>query len=231
MPAGTVALAIDNPGAFPTDLIVTNPSPPGATAQMQDYIKSIASTGTFRLAVGDGTWVDGVSTVDPLNGKNDLTAGNNDYAFAQLGQVAGAQLTGATATPALLNSLGNGITVAQSFDGFKILANNTSFGFSKANQGQDLQNHDLVITQASDAGGNNLANFTNWGLNDSLDGNTGAGVSRTGNDAGLSDNASFEVTPFATGVPEPSSLVLLAVGSAGLFGAYWKRRRAGQVAA
>jgi len=230
IPQGTIGLVIDNPGAFPIDYVVNNP-PTGATAQMTDYFQSIASSGTFRAAVGYNTWVDGVSTVDAANGKNDLTLDkngnpNNDYFFTQLGQVAGVQMTGASATPTVLNSLGNGITFGNNFLGLSVLKNNTAFTFGKLNQGQDLQNHELVVTQAADAGANNLANFTNFGLLDTLTGNTGGLVTRNGNDAGVSDNASFEVTPFATGVPEPSSLALLAIGASSLFGAYCKRRRA-----
>ncbi len=221
LPQGTIAAVIDNPGAFPIDYVVSNP-PPGAAAQMQDYITSIATSGTFRAAVGYGAWVDGVTTVNAANGTN-TNGGNNDYFFTQLGQVAGVQLLGSTATPSVLNSLGNGITFGNNFLGLSVLKNNTSFTFGKLNQGQDLQNHQLVVTQAADAGANNLANFTNFGLLDSLDGNTGQ---RNSNDAGVSDNASFEVTPFATGVPEPSSLALLAIGASSLFGAYCKRRRA-----
>ncbi len=192
LPAGTLAAVVENVSF--NDLVVNNPTPPGATAQMQDYLTYLAGNGTFDATAGFSDWTN-VSILDPVNGKNDLIPGDNDYFFTQLGQVAGAQLTGARSTSTELNSLGNGVTFGNIFGGLSVLVNNTPFAYAKAILGQDAQPHQIVYTQAAVAGGNNLLNFSNWGLRNTADGNNGTNTS--GNDAGVSDNASVSFFPTA----------------------------------
>jgi len=194
--SGTMFMLLDrlNASPFGVNLLNTNP-PPGATATMNDYIKYLAANGTLELTGGFKT-------------------GNPDFFSTDFRRIGGVQITASSATAAKVNSFGNGLTFGDNNGGLSILDNNTGLGFIASNVGEDLMLHQLTIQQASVSGGNNLANFKNWG---------GPGA----NNAGVSDNASFSLTPFV--VPEPSSIALFSIAIIGLgVGGYFgKKRRCG----
>jgi hypothetical protein len=179
---------------------------------MPDWIKAIKSGNpsgaSFDLALGM------VGAVQATNGET----ANNDF----FQTVANANAN--TFTSTFVNSLPSSVTFGTNFGGLSVLLNNTPFAYLKTVVAQDLQLHQFGISQASESGGNTESNFISWGLRDAAAGNGGPTPSPNLNDAGTSDNATFTFQPLATGVPEPSSLTLLALGAAA-FGLRVLRRR------
>jgi hypothetical protein len=204
VPTGTEAVVYDVPNGTPglTDLLTTNPPKTGAASTMENYLQHINSNYNLELALG------ATGAISSTNGQSP----NNDYLFLQLGQVAGVQLTGATATPNQINALPNSIGFGSLFGGLSVLENNTNFDFAQNVIGQDLKLHQFTLQQASENGGNDLANFKNWG------------PQNLNQQEGTSDNASVSFTPSAV-VPEPSSMILLSIGGLGLLGGCYLRRR------
>jgi uncharacterized repeat protein (TIGR01451 family) len=148
-------------------------------ASIQDYLRYFAQAGTFELAAGfTGTVTAGT-----------IESSNNDYFVSDNFTPPN------TVTSGFVNGLQAGVTFGSNYGGLSVTLNNTSFVFAKSIIGQDFQAHQVVVTQANEGGGNNLANFKNWGLISS--GNPGPSPSTSANDGGVADNATFLFSPAA----------------------------------
>jgi hypothetical protein len=135
--------------------------------------------------------------------------GDNSSETVTLGTIGGVQITTATFNAALLNATPETVRTLASFaGGFSVLLNNTGLIFNNNVVGNDLLPHQVVIANGVGGGGNTNPNYSKWGT------------------PGFEDSADILVnigTP--TGVPEPSSIVLMALGMSGLVGLGYRRRK------
>jgi hypothetical protein len=206
LPAGTVAAIFDvKTGTFPNDLI--GQAPPAGFTGINDYLQNIAKNGVFDFAAGNKAgnpdfFQTNLGTV-PVGGVQTQLVANNTFPGTVF------------ATTALLATLSNSLQFAQNFGGLSILANNTQFNFATTgNIGQDGLAHQLVITASTENGAL---------------GAVGAAIFGSGaNNAGTTDKNTFLFVPtpqVVTGVPEPSSIILLGCGVAGFFGVGLRRKK------
>jgi hypothetical protein len=142
------------------------------------------------------------------NGKLELATGvaTGDNTFLTV------NFTGSTSsiTPAFLNATTLGIDFGSFTGGVSVLLNNTIATFANNTIGSDGKPHQIAITNGSSGGSSNDPNYGVYGS------------------PGFQDNATFVFNNIA--VPEPSSIILLGFGAAGVFGMGLRRKKKAVVA-
>jgi hypothetical protein len=168
---------------------------------MQQYIQQLAKNSASGLK---------------YDGAFGFANGDNSNLSVNLGSIGGNQIVAnhgfagsAFFNAPTLNATPETVRTLSSFTGgFSVLLNNTPFSFNNNVIGNDLLPHQIVLSNGVAGGGNTNPNYSVWGH------------------PGFEDSADIlvNVTP-PVSTPEPSSIILLGVGFAGILAGYRRKRK------